>query len=135
VKPTGVALALLLTGCSTGALPWAQGERQSESACAASCNAHHEQCPQVFAAFPAQAAVECPAQYQDCLKRCNSGRESNSAASAPLLPAVAPAAAGMPVPAAASREARLRELKHLHDERLITDDVYRERQIAILSEP
>jgi hypothetical protein len=34
-----------------------------------------------------------------------------------------------------SKEARLRELKHFHDEGLVTDDVYRDRQKAILSEP
>jgi hypothetical protein len=39
------------------------------------------------------------------------------------------------VRAVSSKEARLRELKHLYDEGLVTDDVYRDRQKAILSEP
>jgi hypothetical protein len=39
------------------------------------------------------------------------------------------------VHAISSKEARLRELKHLYDEGLVTDDVYRDRQMAILSEP
>jgi hypothetical protein len=39
------------------------------------------------------------------------------------------------VRAASTKEARLRELKHLYDEGLVTDDVYKARQMAILSEP
>jgi hypothetical protein len=39
------------------------------------------------------------------------------------------------VHAISSKEARLRELKRLYDEGLVTDDVYRDRQMAILSEP
>jgi hypothetical protein len=39
------------------------------------------------------------------------------------------------VRAVSSKEARLRELKHLYDEGLVTDDVYKDRQKAILSEP
>ena len=34
-----------------------------------------------------------------------------------------------------SKEERLRELKHLYEEGLVSDDVYKERQKAILSEP
>jgi hypothetical protein len=37
--------------------------------------------------------------------------------------------------AVASKEARLRELKHFYEEGLVTEDVYRERQTAILGEP
>jgi hypothetical protein len=36
--------------------------------------------------------------------------------------------------AASSKEARLRELKHLYDEGLVTDEVYKARQMTILSE-
>jgi hypothetical protein len=39
------------------------------------------------------------------------------------------------VGAVSSKEAKLRELKHLYDEGLVTDDVYKDRQRAILSEP
>jgi hypothetical protein len=34
-----------------------------------------------------------------------------------------------------SKEARLKELKHFYEEGLVSDDVYKERQRAILSEP
>jgi hypothetical protein len=43
-----------------------------------------------------------------------------------------PAKSSIPV---ASKEARLRELKHFYDEGLVTEDVYRDRQKAILAEP
>jgi hypothetical protein len=47
----------------------------------------------------------------------------------------APQTASGTVSAVSSREQRLRELKHLHDEGLVSDDVYKDRQKAILSEP
>jgi hypothetical protein len=59
----------------------------------------------------------------------------------PPAPPDAPAAA-VPAPSAASsvhavasKEAKLRELKHFYDEGLVTEDVYRDRQKAILAEP
>jgi hypothetical protein len=57
------------------------------------------------------------------------------------VPAISTAPSSSPqsipgtVHAVSSKEARLRELKHLYDEGLVTDDVYKERQMAILSEP
>jgi hypothetical protein len=142
-------MTLVLGGCASGPLPWAQGPQVSEAACTESCNAHFEQCPQVFAAFPERGAVECPAEHNNCLKACASNRAPSAAAtstvSRPLNtgtpvpaapPAQAPAVAPTPNPQhAATKEARLRELKHLYDEGLVSDDVYKERQRAILSEP
>jgi hypothetical protein len=166
-------MTLVLGGCASGPLPWAQGPQVSEAACTESCNAHFEQCPQVFAAFPERGAVECPAEHNNCLKACASNRAPSAAATstvsrplntgtpvpaappaqasaappaqasaappAPVLaasPAPAPAVAPTPNPQhAATKEARLRELKHLYDEGLVSDDVYKERQRAILSEP
>ncbi|HEY3656465.1 MAG TPA: hypothetical protein VGL34_15980 [Steroidobacteraceae bacterium] len=161
MKYTAAAMTLVLGGCASGPLPWAQGPQVSEAACTESCNAHFEQCPQVFAAFPERGAVECPAEHNNCLKACASNRAPSAAAastvSRPLntgapVPAAPPAQASAappaPVPAqpsavapapnpqhAATKEARLRELKHLYDEGLVSDDVYKERQRAILSEP
>jgi hypothetical protein len=78
------------------------------------------------------------------LKVCENANAARTVAtpSAVQLPAAAaaPPAAVAAVPAAAppapvAKEARLRELKHFYEEGLVTEDVYRERQIAILGEP
>jgi hypothetical protein len=160
MKNGAAALALILSGCGTvPPAPWAKGPEVSESACTASCNAHYEQCPQVFARFPERGAVECPAEHSNCLKVCENAKAAPRAAAPPAAapPAVpppdpAPVAAASPAPAptapappapvaaspgraVASKEARLRELKHFYDEGLVSEDVYRERQRAILSEP
>jgi hypothetical protein len=159
MKYTAAAMTIILGGCASGALPWAQGPQLSESECTASCKAHFTQCPQVFANFPERGAVECPAEHDSCLKRCETRHSTASAAPAaapdapaavsrpPDSPAAAPAPVAVPAPApglvapavpsraASSKEARLRELKHLYDEGLVSDDVYKERQRAILSEP
>ena len=145
MKNLTAAFALVLSGCGTITMPMVQGPEVSESACTASCDAHFDRCPQIFAGFPERAAVECPAEHNNCLKVC---KTHHAAARAPV-PVIAPpevpatqAAAGSPpqpvpgaVHAVASKEARLRELKHLYDEGLVTDDVYKDRQKAILSEP
>jgi hypothetical protein len=115
------AFALILTGCGTVQL--VRVPEVSEPACTATCNAHYEQCPQVFANFPERGAVECPAEHNQCLKACE-------AAQGPARMAAAPRAS-----AVASKEARLRELKHFYEEGLVTENVYRERQTAILGEP
>jgi hypothetical protein len=49
---------------------------------------------------------------------------------------VAPATRGPALPGpVSSKETRLKELKHLYEEGLVSDDVYKERQRAILAEP
>jgi hypothetical protein len=156
------AAALILCGCG-GTMQWTRAPEVSDADCTASCNAHFEQCPQVFAAFPERGAVECPAEHNNCLKTCAKAHPAGhiAAAAAANLPPAAPPVAPTPVaaqPAAAavvtapvaavtvpvagsrarpelSKEAKLRELKHFHDEGLVTEDVYRERQRAILAEP
>jgi hypothetical protein len=145
MKSVTAAFALVLGGCST--MPWAQEPTVSESTCTASCNAHFAQCPQIFAGFPETGAVECPAEHNNCLKACATHHSAARPAAMPaveLPPGVPPAPAAAspppqaissPVRAASSKEAQLRELKHLYDEGLVTDDVYRDRQKAILSEP
>jgi hypothetical protein len=144
MKSVTAALALVLGGCS--AMPWAQDPAVSESACTASCNAHFDQCPQIFAGFPETGAVECPAEHNNCLKACGTRHSAaRTAAMPPVAPASVPSAptVASPAPAAIpstvravpSKEAKLRELKHLYEEGLVTDDVYRDRQKAILSEP
>lgn len=151
MKHTIAVTTLILVGCASGPLPWAQGPQLNESACAASCNAHYRQCPQVFANFPERGAVECPAEHDNCLKACESRPAAASAAgpatvSRPPDPTALPATPerlapvaghGPAIPSSSvpSKEARLRELKHLYDEGLVSDDVYRDRQRAILSEP
>jgi len=132
VKYTAVAMTLILSGCASGTLPWAQGPHLSESACTASCDAHYKQCPQVFAAFPERGAVECPAAQKLCLNSCAAQRDDASGGG----PSVAshPAVAG-PQHVVSSKETKLRELKLLYDQGLVSDDVYRERQRAILTEP
>ncbi|MDP9066044.1 MAG: SHOCT domain-containing protein [Pseudomonadota bacterium] len=142
MRMTAVAMTLSLSGCASGAitLPWAQGPSQSNSECTAACNAHYAECPQVFANFPERGAVECPANQSDCLKICEARHESRTAAAAPAPPsppapaAVAPAKPPGP-PRMDTKEGKLRELKHLHDEGLISEDVYKERQRAILFDP
>jgi len=140
MKNGAAALALILSGC--GSVPLVRAPEVSEPTCAASCNAHFVQCPQIFANFPERGAVECPAEHNQCLKACESSQSPARPAAAPLA---APPAAAAPVPpapvaessarASASKEAKLRELKHFYEEGLVTEDVYRERQTAILGEP
>ncbi len=148
MKKTAIALSLILSGCGT--VQWVRAPQVSESECTASCNAHYEQCPQIFAGFPERGNVECPAEHNNCLKACTNGPRASRAAAG--RPAPAPAATSSPpaavasaaaVPASpttsyapiASKEAKLRELKHFYDEGLVTEDVYRDRQKAILAEP
>ena len=143
MKTAAAALALILSGCGT--VQWVRAPEVSEAACTASCNAHYDQCPQVFAGFPERAAVECPAEHNNCLRACQKGDQRAHTAASPLAvsppaPRAAPAAE-FPAPSAGSaravtsKEARLRELKHFYDEGLVTEDVYRDRQKAILAEP
>jgi hypothetical protein len=146
VKYPAAAFALVLSGCGTMP-PWMQGPEVSEASCTASCNTHFDQCPQLFAGFPERGAVECPAEHDNCLRAC---KTHHAAARPPVTPVTAPsevpppaqAAAGSApqavpstVHAVASKEARLRELKHLYEQGLVTDDVYKDRQKTILSEP
>jgi hypothetical protein len=133
MKLTTAAMTILLSGCASGPLPWAQGPQMSEPECTASCNAHYTQCPQIFANFPERGAVECPAAHRECLKRCEKRPTATPAPGSSSGPV--PAAPAVPSRGASSKEARLRELKHLYDEGLVSDDVYKERQRAILSEP
>jgi hypothetical protein len=127
MKNASAALALILSGCGTVQL--VRPPEVSEPTCTASCNAHYDQCPQVFANFPERGAVECPAEHKQCLKACESARPAAPAPAPPAPVAASVASAG------ASKEARLRELKHFYEEGLVTEDVYRERQTAILGEP
>lgn len=127
MKNLTVAVALVLGGCtSVPSVPWMQGPEVSESTCTAACDAHFEQCPQIFAGFPERGAVECPAEHNHCLQSCATRRPARTGS---------PRAVSGTVRAVSSKEERLRELKHLYDEGLVTDDVYRDRQKAILSEP
>ena len=127
MKNATAALALILSGCGTVQL--VRAPEVSEPTCTASCNAHYDQCPKVFANFPERGAVECPAEHNQCLKACKSAPPT---APTPVPPA---AVAASVASAGASKEARLRELKHFYEEGLVTEDVYRERQTAILGEP
>jgi hypothetical protein len=128
MKNASAALALILSGCG-GPMQLVRAPEVSEPACTAACNAHYEQCPKVFANFPERGAVECPAEHNQCLKACAS---APPAPPAPVPPAPVAASSAH---ASASKEARLRELKHFYEEGLVTEDVYRERQTAILGEP
>jgi len=136
MKKAAAALTLILSGCGT--VQWVRAPEASEADCKAACDVHYGQCPQVFAGFPERGAVECPAEHNNCLRACGNGRAV--VAPPPAQPA-APAGAD-PAPSAArslhavpSKEARLRELKHFYEEGLVSEDVYRERQKAILAEP
>jgi hypothetical protein len=142
MKNLAAAFALALGGCAS--VPWMQGPEVSESTCTAACDAHFEQCPQVFAGFSERGAVECPAEHNKCLQSCATRPPAaRTAATSPIVtPTQMPAAtAASPRPASgsvravSSKEEKLRELKHLYDEGLVTDDVYRDLQKAILSEP
>lgn len=146
MKYLAAAFALVLSGCGTMP-PWMQGPEVNEAECTASCNAHFDQCPQIFAGFPERGAVECPAEHDSCLRACKTHHAAarppaKSPVTAPSEVPPAPAAAGSApqavpgtVHAVSSKEARLRELKHLYEQGLVTDDVYKDRQKAILSEP
>jgi pyruvate/2-oxoglutarate dehydrogenase complex dihydrolipoamide acyltransferase (E2) component len=146
MKSASAALVLFLSGCG-GPMLLVRAPEVSEPACTATCNAHYDQCPQVFANFPERGAVECPAEHNQCLKACKSAPAATpapvppapAAAPGPAPPPPAPAAANVASAGASkearSKEARLRELKHFYEEGLVTEDVYRERQTAILGEP
>lgn len=138
MKSLTVVLAVLLGGCDS--MPWARGPEVSGPTCTATCDAHLTQCREVvFAGFPQRGAIECPAEHNNCLRVCAKRHpDVLTSASAPTtgpakMPTNASAAPGSP--ASMSREQRLRELRHLYEEGLITEDVYKERQKAILSEP
>ena len=144
MKKAAAALTLVLSGCGT--VQWMRAPDVSEADCTAACDAHYGQCPQVFAGFPERGAVECPAEHDNCLRACVNQHASAHPAAATLVtkPSAPPAAAAAvdPAPSAASSlhavpstEARLRELKHFYEEGLVSEDVYRERQKAILAEP
>lgn len=130
MKHSVVALGLILSGCA--AVPWVQPRPASEASavsCTEACEAHYAQCPQVFAAFPQRSALECPAAHRQCLRMCEGAPSAAAAAPAPTR--TAPAA----VRAVSAKEAKLRELKHFHDAGLVSDEVYIDRQKAILAEP
>jgi hypothetical protein len=145
MKNLTAAFALVLSAC--GSVPWLQGPEVSESTCTAACDAHFNQCPQIFAGFPERGAVECPAEHNKCLQTCATRHPAAPAVATPAvvpqsqMPATPPTPSSSPqatpatVGADSSKEARLRELKRLYDEGLVSDDVYRDRQKAILSEP
>jgi hypothetical protein len=145
MKIPTAAFALVLSAC--GSVPWLQGPEVSESTCTAACDAHFNQCPQIFAGFPERGAVECPAEHNKCLQTCATRHPAARAVATPAvlpqsqMPATPPTPSSSPqttpgtVGADSSKEARLRELKRLYDEGLVSDDVYRDRQKAILSEP
>ncbi len=144
MKKTAAALTLILSGCGTA--QWVRAPAVSEADCTAACDAHYGQCPQVFADFPERGAVECPAEHNNCRRACGNGHASaHPTAATPVKPppaqpaapaaaVAAPSAAGAPH-AVPSKEARLRELKHFYEEGLVSEDVYREQQKAILAEP
>ena len=127
-----LACALILSGCS--ALPLVQTSPGAES-CGA-CDAHFDQCKKAFANFPERGAVECPTEQNRCLKAC-----AGAPKTAPVAVTAQPlSAAPVEKPESktgptASKEAKLRELKHYYEEGLISEDVYRARQTVILSEP
>jgi hypothetical protein len=145
VKNLAISIALFLGGCGT--VPWTQRPEVSDATCTASCDAHFDQCPQIFARFPERGTVECPAEHNNCLRTCEkhhaaaraAATRPDIAASAVPADSAAPSPSSQAVPgtvrAVSSKEARLRELKHLYDEGIVTDDVYKDRQKAILSEP
>ena len=141
MKNLTVAVALVLGGCtSVPSVPWMQGPEVSQSTCTAACDAHFEQCPQIFAGFAERGAVECPAEHNHCLQSCATRRPAATPsvvtpAQMPAAATASPQAMSSAVRGVSSKEERLRELKHLYDEGLVTDDVYRDRQKAILSEP
>jgi hypothetical protein len=130
---------LILSGCTPPTLQWTHGPEVNEATCTASCNAHFDECPRIFAEFPERGAVECPAERDNCLKTCQVHHAAaRPSAALPVAPAAVPvpaAQATQGTPSAPSKEARLRELKRLYDAGLVSDDVYRHRQEAILAEP
>jgi hypothetical protein len=129
--------AILLTGCSAGVMrPWSQAQQVDESSCLATCEKHDQECPKIFAAFPERGAVECPASHADCVESCKatSVAVTPSPPTTPSPPRTSQPAATQP-PTNTSKEAKLRELKRLYEQGLVTDEVYKERQLAILSEP
>lgn len=131
----GVAVfAFMLTGCGSLPLVQVQGPQVSDSDCTQSCSAHFEQCPQIFASFQERGAVECPAERDRCLKACAStAKSARTPVAAP--PRAAAVASAVPAAASSAKEAKLRELKRFYDEGLVSEDVYRARQSAILAEP
>lgn len=145
MKNITAAFAVVLGGC--GSVPWMQKPEVSESTCTAACDAHFNQCPQIFAGFPERGAVECPAEHNNCLQSCatphatvrtavtRSAEPPSQVSPLPGSSSSSPQAMPDTVRSVLSKEARLRELKHLYEEGLVTDDVYRDRQKAILSEP
>jgi len=113
------AFALILTGCGTVQL--VRVPEVSEPACTATCNAHYDQCRKFSPIFP-NAAPSNARGTQSCLKACEALRARRAMAAAPR------AKCGR------IEEARLRDWKHFLRGRARYEDVYRERQTAILGD-
>jgi hypothetical protein len=144
MKYLAAAFVLVLTAC--GSAPWERGSAVSESTCTAACDVHFSECPRIFAGFPERGKVECPAEHENCLRSCSRAHPApmTSAASRAIGPLATPASISTPAAApqpgiactpSSNKEARLRELQHLYQEGLIVDDVYKDRQRAILADP
>jgi hypothetical protein len=118
---TLVGALAFLAGCATIS---DVDTSNKEPECAHSCSNNYNECIKAFTLFPIQAQHECSAALHQCAQACPDKKE---AAAAPGTPT--------PAPQPQSKEDRLRELKRLHDAGLINDDVYADRQKAILSEP
>jgi hypothetical protein len=133
MKISGAVLVIALGGCSAATMKPAP--MAGASSCSAACEAHLERCNQAFANFPERGAIECPTEFNRCLKAC-SGPPAVPRGLASLQGFATPVAApDNKVNSVSSKEAKLRELKHLYDEGLLSEDVYRARQTVILAEP
>jgi hypothetical protein len=105
-------VATLVAGCASIA---DIDSSKKEPSCTHSCSTNYSSCIQGFTVFPIQAQHQCSTALHSCVAAC-------------------PDNAGPPavVPSATSTEQQLKDLKKLHDEGLISDEVYLQRQKAIL---
>jgi hypothetical protein len=104
-----VALLFALNSCATVS---DIDTSNKDPACAATCSTNYNDCVKAFTLYPIIAQHECAGSLHACATACP-----------------AKGAVGTPQ----TTEEKLKDLKRLHDAGLISDDVYSERQQAILS--
>jgi hypothetical protein len=127
MKAHALWLLFLVAGCATTISDVDTSNKEPE--CAHSCSNNYNDCIKAFTLMPIRLQRECAAALHQCAQACPD-KKADAALSGPV-----PGPPTVQRDQPRSKEDRLRELKRLHDAGLINDDVYSDRQKAILSEP
>ncbi len=107
--------AILVSACTT--TPQVDTSKK-EPICSHACSAGYVECARSFSLAPITQQNICVRSLDACLQACPDKSEATGGA-----------------PAKQSIEDKLKDLKRLHDAGLISNEVYLERQRAILGRP